>query len=183
MVLSTLSHYAKELAEPIKTFSYALADTSTYLPKAYGSRNADTGEYFCDATNLAVEKRGYTNFVDNYNAVVENDLRNGETIEELNRFVNEKNFDEVNQMAKCLYEKHGVDPDTVAKFSESAQDVLSYNMEKLYMISPDLVDTADVPFTGDPITALIMSGGVMGAMYGIAKLRGRFGNLFYNQKF
>lgn len=183
MVLSTLSQYAKELAEPIKTFGYAIADPSTYLPKAYGS--IKDGEYFCDTTNLAVEKRGYTDFVENYNAVVDARLSDGESIESINKFVTQENFNEVNQMAKCLYQEHGVDPDTVAKFSESAQDVLSYNLEKLYMIAPDLADTADVPFTGEPILDTMIAGSIAGSVALYAKAKGKFSNvgkLFYNYK-
>ena len=183
MVLDTLSHYARELAEPIKTFGYAIADPSTYLPKAYGS--IKDGKYFCDTTNLAVEKRGYANEVENFNKLVDWDLKEGRSIEEINGYVNQENFDVVNQMAKCLYQEHDVDPDTVAKYSESAQEVLSHNLEKLYMVAPDLADVADVPFTGEPILDTMIAGSIVGSVALYAKAKGKFSNvgkLFYNYK-
>ena len=185
MVFSTLSHYARELAEPIKTFGHAITDPSTYLPKAFGDISAETGEYFCNAENVGVEKRMYGEEVENFNKLVDWDLKEGRTIEEINDYVNQENFHEINEMAKCLYQEHGVDPDTVAKFSSSAQDVLSHNMEKLYMVAPDLADTADVPFTGEPILDTMIAGSIAGSVALYARAKGKFNNfgkLFYNYK-
>ena len=185
MVFDTISQYVRELAEPIKTFGYTIASPSTYLPKAYGSRNPDTGEYFCDSTNLAVEERMYGETVENFNKFVQSEMNRGTSVERLNDFVNQKNFEEINEMAKCLYQEHGVDPDTVAKFSSSAQDVLSHNLEKLYMVAPDLADTADVPFTGEPILDTMIAGSIVGSVALYARAKGKFsdiGKLFYNYK-
>lgn len=183
MVINAILHYAKELAEPIRGFAQSLIEPSKYLDKlkAYGDISGKTGEYFCNPENLAVEKRMYSDEVIDFNTLVDDGLKyQGKTVEWLNGFVNQQNLEYADKAAKCLSETHGIDPDSVAQFSEPAKEVLSYNMEKLYMVAPDLASHADVPFTGDAIASLILSGSVLGAMYGIAKLRGKFGSLFHN---
>lgn len=174
MVFGSIAQYAKNLF-----------DTSKILEKirAYGDISGETGEYFCNPENVAVEKRMYREEVFNFNTGLDfyKNTHPGASEKEVADFMLKatQNSD-INEMAKCLAETHRVDPDSVAKFSPELQELYHNNLEALYMIAPDLADHADVPFTGDAIATLVLSGSVLGAMYGIAKLRGKLGSLFHN---
>ena len=83
-----------------------------------------------------------------------------------------KYFDQLNYLGeqaidKCgftesqLYDKY-VDPEVQMAVYEAAGKTVR-----------------EVPFFGDVISALIVGGIMIGAVYGMTKLRGSFGNLFY----
>lgn len=164
----------------------SLADAvnpSKYLEKvkAYGDFSRVDGSYFCNPEKIdGLERITYQDEVRQFSKSMEAYMQHeGKSVEELNKFVNSQNLELLDKSAKCLAD-NGVDPSSVAQFSEPAKQVLTYNMEKLYMVAPNLTNNADVPFTGDAVMALALGGGVMGAMYGISKLRGKFGSLFHD---
>ena len=71
--------------------------------------------------------------------------------------------EELDKMAKCLYEVYRIDPDSVEKFSDKGKAVLSYDMEKLIDTAPNLVKYAEVPEFGSlaSVTMIISVLGVM----------------------
>ena len=177
-----ISQYLTSIGDSLKDVAQHL-DPSRVLDKmkAYGDFSRVDGSYFCNPAKInGLEKITYSDEVRSFSASMDAYIKHeGKSVAGLSdSAVNPTNLDLLDKTAKCLAE-NGVDPDSVAQFSDSAKEVLSYNMERLYMVAPNLTEHADVPFTGDAIMSLMLSGSVLGAMYGISKLRGRFGDVFW----
>ena len=137
---------------------------------AHAAEYDNFGNYVCPTdrdwlpayTGSEIAKIDYEDRVYAFNDGVES--RSG-SIEELNRLYIQpgSTVDDLNQMTTCLYETHHIDPDSVATFSDKAQAVLSYDMEKLVMTFPDLANYAEVPeFNSLASVTMIVS--VLGAM-------------------
>lgn len=120
------------------------------------------GNYFCgESKNL--EEEIYWSKVTGFNRSVEE--RSG-SIEDLNNgYMKEGGgVEDIGKMAECLKEEHNVEPDSVIMISDKGQEVLSYDMEKLFKIAPGLAKYATVPEFGS-ITMLVLISGMVGTIY------------------
>ena len=147
-------------------FSIVVTDT-------YGNIDGATGKYFCDATRLNIEERNYTEAVKNINDAQEvYKIRNPDvSLDKMNDYlVKQVNANELNTKVKCLAETHGVDPDSVAQFTPEVKEVFSYNIERLYVVAPDLVKYATVPEFGTMTMLILVS-----SITGIAIISRKFG--------
>lgn len=109
---------------------------------AYGDFKSN-GEYFCNTKNLEIEKIDYEreiNRIDSALKVYKLDHK-GASLKELYDYVFRvsDDFNIVNKMAKCLKEEHGIEPDTVTKFSEDTLEVFVGDTYELSQVAPKLV--------------------------------------------
>lgn len=108
---------------------------------------------------------------------IDGDAKSMHTVERMQEYaINafdrmESYFQIKNYLLNC-----GVDPDSVAKFSDKGRE---------------LVDTAyqlyeqggiKVPFTGEPILMTMAAGGILAGIYAYSKLKGKADDLFYKPK-
>lgn len=112
------------------------------------------GNFYC-GDKAQFEEDWYRFEVNNFGGAVDVDR----SIEELNKgYVQHGGVvDELDKMAACLNDVHHIDPDSVAVFSDKAQEVLSYDMPRLMEIAPHLANYADVPEFGSTATMIMVS--------------------------
>ena len=127
---------------------------------AHAYKCPDYSDAWGPYTAADLAKEDYKGIVDSFNSDVES--RSG-SIEDLNKIyivgndLDKDSFvDQLGQTAGCLYETHHINPDSVASFSDKAQAVLSYDMEKLIGVAPELADYATVPEFGSLVSVTMI---------------------------
>lgn len=143
------------------------------LPKkavSYASLNDLGLESNCASVGKA--KSGFVGYVRD----IDGDAKSMHTVERMQEYaINafdrmESYFQIKNYLLNC-----GVDPDSIAKFSDKGRE---------------LVDTAyqlyeqggiKVPFTAEPIVMTMAAGGIMAGIYAYSKLKGKANDLFHNK--
>ena len=147
-----------------------LALTIVILPliltgKAFADYNVSNGEYFCNSSDLTVEKSGYS-----YLIYQENRYWYGEAPQDIAASILKVNYskmlDEMGKSYHCLKD-NGVDPDSVAIIPPYLLDGMNMakeqNPEKFSQVAPNFANYVPVPEFG-PLAGIIIVISIVGVI-------------------
>ena len=115
------------------------------IPTSFADVGID-GKWFCNSQRPEFEEKQYKDSLELYNKDAKNYfLRDPEaTMNERGKHLIKLGLESIGKQAACIKEVHGIEPDSVAIFSQDVREVFSWNMDLLNEKAPTLSHYANV---------------------------------------